>query len=228
MAQFIASIADALIYIFLGLFILYLHTKKKVPLFSNKKWAWAIAIILFGLGGYDIYDGYVDYEKTLLPSLEYLEDALASKGILAEKDFIYDSPDGFQVLIPGGYRYVSMNNVITLIMRKKIDALGYAGMAISKLKFDGDLPGLMTESLKNMKLKEPTYSFSARGIRYFGRYEGISCKMEVIRKGIPLNGIIAFCRGGNFVYQVLLYCPKDSYSNFKLEFEKILDSFRTK
>jgi hypothetical protein len=228
MIQFIATIADASIFIFLGLLVLYLHTKGKTPLLSSKKRAVIIAIFFFAFGGYRIYEGYRDYAKKRFPSPESLLEKFSSNGIVADKKIIYRSPDGYCVLIPQGYEYITMNNSVSLATRKNVSENEYAGMIICKLDWNGSCTELAEETLKSIKGKNPHYSFGGKSMRDFGKYKGVSYEIDIVKNGLPCKELIAFCKQGACVYQIVLFCTQDSFGLCKGEFEEILDSFRLK
>jgi hypothetical protein len=203
---------------------LFLYYYKKQPKLYNKWWVLLGALSFLVMGGEEIYKGISNYSAQRIPSKSEIENSLSMRGTFAQKEFLYKSPDGYQVLIPAGITYTSSNGAISLIGTRKDQPNTSFSLMIMRQSSSQDLDSLVKDLIQvGMKSSPPKKYIFDEGNNDQGQRRGF---VETSNNGILSKAAIVIAKHGKSTYQVMVSTPISNFEPTRAEIERVLNSFK--
>ncbi len=192
---------------------------------ANRQWKKAIlyacAAVLLGQGVYHVYNAIGDHRARRVPSSEEIGAALAENGSLAADDILYRSPDGYEVLIPAGFRYLATpGELLSLVAR--LEEFGVISVSTEKMTgtFRNDTDAIL-KSLSNTERYTLISSGPASG------YESGAVQAEFAIDGGQLAKcqLVLLAKGGKSLMLMIVH-PAQPTDDQQRIFDATLASFR--
>jgi hypothetical protein len=223
MGTLIAKWIDTAFALFVAALFLKFYYSSEMSRFYKKKWvivACCFMVLYAIIGSLNTYRSYAQGRP---PTKGELQKAIAAHNTLVDHDFVYNSPDGYTVLVPAGYAYTTFSSgAISMTAVKKQPQ---SAIVVARYQASNDLGSLIKETIKVLKSKNPTYAFSSESPVSIGDKEAIKVDIDVEKEGIPIKGILIFAQAGNNTFQIMMSCPASVYTHESTEFEKVIQSF---
>lgn len=221
--ELILALLDNIILIAAGVMILYfqhfsISEKYDLKFFKNTKRAtiFSVVFMLIGIAGIpkDIYD----HNKNQI-SVESIEDALSDSTQVAQRDTIYNSRLGFQLLIPKGYQYSIMNNDLMSIILKKDRAL----LVVTTANGNKSLLKFSDEVCEVMKEQNSTIVFD----KISDDPEKVILEFNSLTEvGQKRKGYLAFIKKYGRIHNLTVSCIKNDFLAYNKDFQDIINSFK--
>ena len=221
MVLFSAAIIDNLVLIFVALMGIYFYRYKKKSLVYKKKWALVISIPLFVYGVYGIYEAYSRHSSNEIPSRTKVEERIEAEGIENTKDITHVSLDGYQLLIPAGYKYTSFKSGRVVLTAVK----EHSAVIVARLDSPSSLGEFADDICREFEQKYQNFNVNSRKDIATANSKALRVDCEFEKQGIPVIQILGFFKTGDVMYELSLVCKKETYGEVKQEFEDVLCSF---
>lgn len=224
MTSLILNWIDKAIMILAALLLLRYYFNPKVSRLFKKKWVLFLCGFLFFYSIYEIVEHYRDYSSSQVPTSQKLKESIQSEGTLLSEDVTYSSLDGYEILIPAGYKYVQdLSKSLSLSAAREGAALLIAIFSDPKpLAKHGD------EIIEEMKIRDSTAKLVSHQASALKDNDALRLDWELVRKGVPLELIMVMVKRGKTLFQLTLSCPKTFSKQSNPEFQKIIKSFTVK
>jgi hypothetical protein len=210
-----------------ALFLKFYYTSK-MSRFYKKKWVIVACsfMILYSIIG--IINGYRNYAQGKSPTKGELQTAIAANNTLVDQDFVFNSPDGYTLVVPAGYAYTTFSSgaISMIAIKKQSQSSTQAAMVVSRQQGTEELEGLIKETIKLLKRKNSTYTFSSESQLSISDKKAIKVNVDVEKEGTPIKGIYLFTKAGNNIFSIMMSCPASLFSQESAEFEKVIQSLR--
>jgi hypothetical protein len=157
-----------------------------------------------------------------VPTQDEIRQALVTNGEVLSNDLDYCSPEGFKIVLPKGYRYVSMGpSAACLVASKEGNSL-----IVKRLETAETPAEIVSGAIRHMRSKNPTcVSVSQRKFEPGGA-QGWQAEIEMTRDGAEVKGFMACFQQGGAICHLMFFCLKSSFGANKADLEKMLNSFR--
>jgi hypothetical protein len=203
---------------------LFLYYYKKQPKLYKKWWVLLGVLLFLVLGGEESYKGMHQYNAQRIPSRNELENTLSSNGSVASKEFLYKSPDGYQVLIPEGLTYTTSKSAISLIATNRNQPNTFITLLIMKQSSSQDIDSLVKDLVQiGVKSSPPKKYVFDENSDDSDRRRGY---VEALNNGVLIKATILIAKHGMSTYQVMVSTPKNNFERAEAEIEKVLSSFK--
>jgi hypothetical protein len=204
-------------------FLFYYFTKRQ-PGLHKKWWVLLCAFALLALGGNEVYKGVHQNAEQRVPPKDQLENTLSASDPVASSELLYNSPDGYQIIIPKGLTYTKPKSAASLIATNKNDPGNSLTLVVMKQSSAQDLDSIVKELVMMGKKAKPpkTYVFQEKNKSADQRRGYI----EASNNGATLKAAILLTRHENSIYRVVISAPKTYFEREKAEIEKVLQSFK--
>ncbi len=205
------------------LFMKFYYTAK-MSRFYKKKWVIVVCsfMVLYSIIG--ITNAYRSYTQDRLPTKGELQKAIGANSTLVVQDFVFDSPDGFTLVVPANYAYTTFpSGPISMIAVKK---QSQSAIVVSRQQGSENLETLVKDTIQVLKRKNSTYAFSPASQVSISNKNAIKISVDVEKEGIPVKGIYLFSKIGNNVLAIMLSCPASFFPQESAAFEKVIRSIR--
>jgi hypothetical protein len=223
MAQFIGKIIDALLGPLASACVCYyLYQSPKATFTYRKKWILIVATFFIILGIYQYINTYQAFYNTRAPTANELKKAFTSNNSFAKEDILYQSPDGYSIIIPAGYSYTAQSLGMLRLTAKKGDSVFF----LMKTQSSDPLEKIMKDSQNYLKNQNSTYIFSETTPIKLNDIAGLRTDVQVIKNNTPANGVFVIFKKDDGVYVLQFACLKESFEAMRAEFEKVINSFR--
>ena len=204
-----------------GLVLIRFYFNPKVPRLHKKKWVPVLSVFVLSYGIYGVFEAYQGYSKNQIPSKNELEKSISDHGVIATEDISYTSQDGYEILIPANYTYItSQHGRWSLTARKD-----YSALLVAKYKSVLNLSKHLDDISSQFKKSSPTVKVLSRREITGHDAEVQRVDLEMERQGVPVRVTIVFFNAGETLYQLNLTGPKLFYGLMEAEFERIINSF---
>ena len=221
MTGFILNWADKAVMIFAALLLLRYYFNPKNPRLYKKKWVLFVSGFLLFYCIFDLVVTYREYSSSRLPTSEKLKETILSDGVILSEDVTYASPDGYQILIPAGYRYVKGEpGAISLSATKE-----GAALLVTKMTDPKPLDELGTKIVEELKGRASESKLQSRRDISLKGADALRLDWELVRKGIPVNVIMILAKQGRSLFYLTISCPGEFSGRSGPEFDRIIDSF---
>lgn len=204
-----------------ALFLKFYYTSKMSP-FYKKKWVIVACSFIMLCAIIEITDAYRNYAQGRIPTKRELQQAIAADNTHVDQDFVFNSPDGYTLVVPAGYAYTTFSSgAMSMTAVKK---QSQSAIIVARYRTSEDLESLVKETIEVLKGKNPTYAFPSESPVSIGDKEAIKVDVRVEKEGIPIKGILIFAQAGSNTFEVMMSCPASVYSEESTEFEKVARS----
>lgn len=210
--------------ILLAALLLRYYFKPEVKRLYKKKWVLVGCILLILYSVVEFGMAYRKHITSRIPSRESVEKAIRNSGRVVSEDFIFSSGDGFQVLIPTGYTYVS-SQVGGLSLTATKD---YSAFIVFKMQDSASIDRIMDNVLVAMRERNPAFRLDDRRKIRINESEAVRIDCSISKNNVPAKLILVLCRKGSALFQLTFSCPQALFVELKAEYENILTSFKIK
>lgn len=224
MRNYLPNIVYAAVYLVIAAGFLFFYVAGKQPKLHKKWWVLLGALILLSLAGIETSKGFHQHAAQRVPSSNELASALNDGASVAPDDFLYQSPDGYQITIPKGLTYTASKGVISLIATQRNDKKDFFTLAVMKQSSTKDADSLAKELVRRGEKANPPmkYVFAENG-KNPDRRKG---DVEVLKNGVAVKTALLIERHGTSLYRVAITTTKDNFDREQAEIEKIFGSFK--
>jgi hypothetical protein len=216
------SLIDELIYILLGLLVLYFQFSKRlkklnVKFFKNKTYAIIISSIFIVGGLATIPREIINYQKSQIP-LHDMVHAMSDSSQTAADDFFHKSRLGFQLLIPRGYHYSLIDNNLLSVMLRKEKGL----IAVTTANENKNLTKFSDEVCESMRQRNSTITFK----KISNDHDKIILETDMINfEGENRHGYLVFIQKYGRTHNMILSYPKNDSLIYEEDFQRVINSF---
>ena len=165
---------------------------------------------------------YREHIGSRLPSRASVEKTIQDSGRIVSEDFMFSSEDGYQILIPSGYTYIS-SQAGGLSLTATRD---YSAFLVVKMQDSAGLGSIMDNALVAMQKRNSTFRLNDRRQISIAGSEAVRIDCSVTKNNVPAGLILVLCRKGSNLFQLTFSCPQDSFAKLKPQYEDILKSFK--
>jgi len=226
MGVFVAEWIGAAFTFFLALFFLKVLYVSKSSRFHKHKWVVVASCVMMLSSIVQIGNAYRNDKESRVPTKDELQKAIAANNTLVDQDFVYDSPDGYSVMVPAGYAYTTFPSGAISMTAVRKESTGQSAILVARQQSNEELESLVTKTINALKTKNSTYSFSPASEVPLGDKKGIKVDLDVEKEGIPIKGIFIFAKTGNTCFEIMMSCPASIYSQESPAFERVIQSSR--
>jgi len=214
----------AAVYLIIAGGFLFYYLNKRQPKLYKKVWVLLAVLIFLALGGREIYKGVHEKLTQRVPSTTELADSLSNSGTVASDDFLYKSPDGYQILIPKGLTYTGSKGVVSLLAMDRNSPKTSLTLVVMKKSSMQPVDSLVKEIIQaGAKANPPkTYVFEENGKNTDQRRGYI----EDSNNGVLIKTTLLLAQHGTSIYRVAISTTKDNFEREQAEIEKVLGSFK--
>jgi hypothetical protein len=221
MTSLILNWIDKAIMIFAALLLLRYYFNPKASRLFKKKWVLFVCGFLFFYSIYEIVEGYRDYSSGRVPTSQKLKKTIQSEGTVLSEDVTYSSPDGYEILIPAGYKYVQgLSKSLSLSAARE-----GAALLIAKISDPKPLDKLGSDIIEGLKKRDSTSKLLSHQASSLEDNDALRLDWELVRKGVPVKIIMVMVKRGRTLFQLTLSCPKTFSKQTNPEFQRIIKSF---
>ena len=204
-------------------FLKFYYTSK-MSHFYKKKWVIVACSFIMLYAIIEIINAYGKYTEGRVPTKAELQQAIAANNTLVDQDFVFNSPDGYTLIVPAGYAYTAFSSgAMSMTAVKK---QSQSTIIVARYQTSEGLESLVKETIEVLKRKNPTYAFPSESPISIGDKEAVKVDVDVEKEGIPIKGILIFAHAGNNTFEVMMSCPAGIFSQESTEFEKVIQSLR--
>ena len=222
MVKFIAQCIDNGIMILAAALLLRYYFKPEAKRLYKKKWVLILCILLILYSVVEFGLTYRERITSRIPSRELVEKTIQKSGKLVSENFIFSSGDGYQILIPAGYTYISSQaGGLSLSATKD-----YSAFVVVKMQDSTSLNRIIDNTLIAMRKRNSTFRLDDRRKIRINKSEAVRIGCSATKNNVQAKLIIVLCRKGNTLFQLTFSCPKKLFAELKAEYEKILTSFK--
>jgi len=222
MARLIAQCIDNGIMILAAALLLRYYFKPEAKRLYKKKWVLAGCIIMILYSVIELGLAYREHIGSRLPSRESVEKTIQNSGQIVSQDLMFSSEDGYQILIPSGYTYISSQaGGLSLTATRE-----YSAFLVVKMQDPASLDSIMDNALVAMRKRNSTFRLNDRRKISIAESEAVRIDCYVTKDNVPATLILVLCRKGNTLFQLTFSCPQDSFAELKPQYENILNSFK--
>ena len=210
-----------------GFYYLYFHKKSK---FYKKPWVLRLCVvgmvITIGQYSFEYWRNMIKSEAAKVERLEKLQNSVAQQGTLATSDVVFESPDGYRILIPSGYTYSKPTVAhVSLVAIKNFDTSHTPGLSVMVASSNATNEEFSDQARKAMQKENSTTKFIdpvrfKNGLTEINRVE-----MTSVREKGNLMSIMLFASNAGKNYTVIIGTRAELFSASKPEFERIVSSF---
>ena len=209
---------------FLALFFLKVLYMSHTSRFHRHKWVIVASCVMMLGSIVQISNAYRCNGETRVPTKGELQEAIAAHNTLADQDFVYDSPEGYSVMVPAGYAYTAFPSGAVSMTAVKGQPTGQSAIVVAKQHSSEDLESIVKETIDALKRKNPAYAFSSESEISLGDKKAIKVDVDVEKEGIPIKGIFIFAKAGDTCFEIMLSSPAASFPQESDTFEKVIQS----
>ncbi len=175
-----------------------------------------------------IINVYRNYAQSRPHTKEELQKSIIANNTLVDRDFIFNSPDGYTLVVPAGYAYTTFpSGAMSLIaIKKQTQSSTRSAIVVARQQGRDELDSLTEGIIKALKRKNSTYTFSSESQLSISGIKAIRVNVEVEKQGTLIKGIYVFTKTGNYIFSIMMSCPASLYPQESGEFEKVINSFR--
>jgi hypothetical protein len=225
MAALISGWTSAAITLFAAALFLTQYTSKTSRLYK-RKWVMAACLVMVLSSVVGITSVYRSDAQGKSPSRAEVQEALSTRGTLAEKDVTYDSPDGYSVTIPSGYVYTTYPSGNVSMTAVKKQPGGQSAIVIARQRSNGEIESIVNDMTAILKKRNPTYAFSPGSQISLGDRMAMRIDVGVEKEGVPIKGVFVFTKVGNTCFELMMSCPASLFDRESPVFEKLIESTR--
>ena len=224
----IAKWMNILVILFtVSLFIKFYFTTT-MSYFYKKKWVIVVCSILVLSITVQIIDTVISNNRNRLPTKDELRSKIAAKNTLVDQDFVYNSSDGYTLVVPAGYAYTTFPfGAISMTAFKNLSPSSMqSGITVSRRQVSEELEYIVTETMKELLKLNPTYVFSSVTKFSIRDKKAFKASLEVVKEGIPVKGYFVFTKAGDKFFTFTMSCPAGNFQQESIVFEKVVQSLR--
>jgi hypothetical protein len=221
------GINTAITFLIAALFLRFYYTSK-MRHFYKKKWVIVACSFMMLYSIIGITHAYREYTQGRLPRKEELQKEIAAHNTLVDQDFVFNSPDGYTLVVPAGYAYTTFSSgaISMTAVKKQPQSSTQSAIVVARQQGSEGLESLVKDTMKILKSKNSTYAFSLESPLSISDKKAIRVNVDVEKEGVPIKGIFLFTRAGSNVFQIMMSCPASLFSQESAEFEKVIRSLR--
>ncbi|MDD4872745.1 MAG: hypothetical protein PHR77_19505 [Kiritimatiellae bacterium] len=221
MTNLIAQFIDSGILILAAVLLLRYYFKPESK-FHRKKWVLAGCVLMILYSVIEFGMTYHKHAASRLPSRESVEKTIQNSGKTVTKDFKFSSKDGYQILIPSGYKYIlSQSGGLSLTATKD-----YSVFLVVKMQDPAGLDTIMNNVLVALQKKNPVFKLNDRRKISINESEAVRVDCSITRNDVSARVITVLFRKSNNLFQLTFSCPQELFEGLKAEYWKILKSFK--
>ncbi len=221
MTSFAIDFIDNGIMVIAAVFLLRSYYNQEKDRFYKNKGVFLISISLLIYCAVDLSIAYKDFSDKQLPTSHEIAETILTHGVALTENTLYSSKDGYQVLIPSGYKYIkdqSRNLSLSAIKKGAV-------LSVLKTASTSSLDKFNDEVIKEMKKRDARPIVLSRKIFSLNNTEALRLHMEITRKGVVLNILSILVKKDGAMFQLGMVCRKESYDLHSPEFDEIVKSF---
>ena len=221
MTRLIAQWVDNGIMIVAADVLLRLYFRPEAKRLYKKKWVLLCCTFMILYSVAELGLAHRKHFQSRVPSRAEVEKTILAEGVVFTADQIHSSQDGYEILVPAGYRRVEMaSGAVSLVAVKEGVSLLVAVLPTSE-----SLGKTVADAKQHLTSKNSTYVFLAEQSRTLADVNVVTLEFEVTKQGVPMQGLMAMFQKENTLFQVMMSSRQDMFLSQRLEFEKIIQSF---
>ena len=224
MGVFVAEWIGAAFTFFLALFFLKVLYVSKSSRFHKHKWVVVASCVMMLSSIVQIGNAYRNDKESRVPTKDELQKVIAANNTLVDQDFVYDSPDGYSVMVPAGYAYTTFPSGAISMTAVRKESTGQSAILVAKQLSSEELESLVLKTIDVLKHKNSTYVFSRSSEVPLGDKKAIRVDLDVQKEGVPIKGILIFAKTGSTCFEIMMTCPASDYGEESPSFEKVIQS----
>ena len=228
MGILVAEWIDKAITLFAVALLLKFYYTPNMSRFYKKKWVIVVCSFVMLYSIIAIARSYRNYNQGRLLTKAELQNAIAANNIPINQDFVFNSPDGYTLVVPAGYAYTTFSSgtISMVAVKKQSQSSTQSAILVGRQQSSEELEGLIEETIKVLKKKNPTYAFSLESPLSIGDKRAIRINVDVEKEGIPVKGIYVFTKSRNNIFEIMMTCPASLFPQESVEFEKVIRSLK--
>ena len=222
------AILDKLIALVIAAILVTLYMSPRPPRFHRKKWVLIVAILPLLYCVYGLFWIYSQVQEAP-PAAPPPPSATSGPPGITEKqtpltalkkDVLFASPDGYHILIPSGFKYITSGPSQMSL------AAVHEGSSIAIFKIDADstLDAFVKQTETALTTTNPSYEFKPAETVMSGMVPGRRVAIQVDKEGKGYVGTLLLYKRGGALFEMLLSYPKDAPAETKTEMDAIAKS----
>ena len=228
MGTLIAGWIGAAITFFAAALFLKFYYTPKMSHFHKQKWVIVVCFLMVLCSIIEVANAYRTNAQGRIPTKGELQEAIAANNTLVNQDFVYNSPDGYSLVVPAGYAYTTFSSggISMTAVKRQSQSSGQSAIVVARQQGSKELEILVEEITRVLKDKNSTYAFSPQSQLSIGEKKAIKVDVDVEKEGIPIKGMFLFAKAGNNCLAIMMSCPASLFSQESPAFEKVIGSLR--
>lgn len=158
-------------------------------------------------------------------SQDQYEMARSANQTLVTTDTVYESPDGFSILIPAGYKYSAIESGPFTVFASK-PPCNLEGTK-HRWRF-GNLGKMFAVSIDGLQKQYNNISFNTPVDIELGSVKGIRADYIMTFPDGVVHGIFIWFKINSTLYQFVFTCPEHFIESYSFEYERMLGSLIVK
>lgn len=218
-----AAMADAVVSIFMAGSFLFMYFCNKQPRLYKKKWVLAGCVLWVGLGGYQFYETNQKVKNNRIPTVKETTIEFQNTAILAEKEIVFTSKDGFEIIIPKGFYYnPNRNGSVTLFASKQAPDNTQFGISIMKMESTESTQSSAEGIIESFKRKSQSVEHEILNIN-----SATQVNFKLRQNDGFSQGIVLFKKNQGYLYIIFVTAKKFTDNmNFEGELQSIVNTFK--
>ena len=228
MGTLIAKWVDTAFTFFIAALFLKFYYTSKMSRFYKKKWVIVVSCFMMLYSIIGITHAYRNYTQGRPPTKGELQKEIAANNTLVDQDFVFNSQDGYTLVVPAGYAYTTFSSgaISMTAVKKQSQSSTQSAIVVARQQGSEELESLIEETIKILKSRNSTYAFSSESQLSISDKKAIKVNVEVEKEGIPIKGIYIFTKAGNNIFEIMMSCPASLFSQESADFEKVIRSLK--
>lgn len=224
MRNYLPNVVYAAIYLVMAGGFLFFYLAKKQPTYYKKLWVLLGAFLLLALAGNEAYKGIRQNAAQKIPSIKELGNSLSNGASIASDELLYNSSDGYQIVIPKGLTYTSSKGIVSLMAMNRDSQKKFFTLVVMKQSSTRHVDSIVTELMQaGAKANPPkTYVFEDSE-KNAGLRRGY---VEDSKNGTLIKTALLLVQHDTSLYRVAISTLKDNFDREHVEIEKVLSSFK--
>jgi len=227
MVNFILGIDVVLsIAVVAGLFFVY--SNRRFATYYKKKWVFVVAV---GFSLFCVYQATSfaasDSPKESAHKHKKPEADRLKETIHADKDSIFKSTDGYEILIPAGYTYSASTDArVSLRAMKDAETTGTPVFVVTVMEPGIGIAELIDQTTKVQRQRNATTKFG--GIKEIRNGNTLIYKLAYssVREKGPVKGYLVFSTKSKKVFMVTIVTTEELFSTNSEVIDRVIESFR--
>jgi hypothetical protein len=162
MGTLIAECIGATITLFAAALFLKLYCASKTSRFHKQRWVIVVCLLMMLSSLIGIINAHRSHAQGRPPTKGELQQAIAAHNTLVDHDFVYNSPDGYSLIVPAGYAYTTFSSgaISMTAIKKQPQSSTQSAIIVARQQGREELESLLKDTIKTLQSRNSTYAFS--------------------------------------------------------------------